>query len=307
VKVVVVGRGKLGRALAQRLEETDSEVSLLRGRASAQKPAGIRSAKNVTYVLAVPDGAIAQVAARLAAHVDETDVVLHCAGARGVDALAACAARGAATAVFHPLVSFASARALPPLSGATFVAQGAPRALRAARRLCALLGAHCVIAPIMGPAYHAAAALLANGSAALAYAGLRILLGLGVPRRSAQRALAGLLATVAVNVAKVGVPAALTGPVARGDTATVRAHVRALSRLSPELARQYRQVQPIIEACAAAQRGTPSASTQKRRASKRAVPRASKTKTQRAVPRASKTTTQRAVPRASKTTTQRHK
>jgi predicted short-subunit dehydrogenase-like oxidoreductase (DUF2520 family) len=73
-----------------------------------------------------------------------------------------------------------------------------------------------------------------------------------VPKRAAQRALAGLLTTVAVNVARIGVPSALTGPVARGDRSTVREHVRALAKLSPELARQYRQAQPIIEACAAA-------------------------------------------------------
>lgn len=251
MKVVVVGRGKLGRALAENLARSQCRVSLVAGRARVQRT---ERRAGVIYVLAVPDGAIAECATRLAPALEKADVVLHCAGARGLDVLAACAERGAATGVMHPLVSFASRRALAPLAGATFVAQGASRALKAARQLCKLLSAHCLVAPITGPAYHAAAALLANGSAALAFASVRILRELGVPQRSAERALAGLLATVAANVARVGVPAALTGPVARGDASTVRAHIRALSHLSPELARHYRQLQPVIQACALAQR-----------------------------------------------------
>jgi predicted short-subunit dehydrogenase-like oxidoreductase (DUF2520 family) len=254
--VVVIGRGKLGHALATGLAARGVDVSLQRGtrtdRTAHALQERLRAAKTI-FILAVPDGAIAGVAARLAPQLARGDAVLHCAGARGPEELAACAHGGAATGVLHPLVSFASRNKLPPLAGATFVAQGAPAALRAARWLCQQLAADCLPAPIVGPAYHAAAALLANGSAALAYSAQQILVELGIPARRADRALAGLLATVALNVRALGVPRALTGPVSRGDTNTVRAHVRALARLSPEFARQYRQMQPIIAACARAQ------------------------------------------------------
>jgi predicted short-subunit dehydrogenase-like oxidoreductase (DUF2520 family) len=252
---VVIGRGKLGRALATQLAQRGVEVSLRAGaRAKAEPSAKVPKSTSLVYVLAVPDAAIANVAARIAARLAARDVVLHCAGARDLSELEAAARVGAATCVLHPLVSFASRRKLPPLAGATFVAHGSPRALSAARWLCRKLEARCLVAPITGPAYHAAAALLANGSAALAYSAQRILVELGVTPRSAQQALAGLLATVAQNVRALGVPAALTGPLSRGDQATVRAHLRALARLSPELAGHYRHTLPIIAACARAQR-----------------------------------------------------
>jgi predicted short-subunit dehydrogenase-like oxidoreductase (DUF2520 family) len=259
MKVIVLGRGKVGSALARRLSERGSAVSLRSARhASWRKGAardGARKSRAGTiWLLAVADYAIADVARQLAAEVSPRDVVLHCAGARDASELSACRDAGAATGVLHPLVSFASKRATPDFAGCTFVVTGAPRALRAARLLCRQLDAVCLVAPVMGPAYHAAAALLANGSAALAYSAQRILSELGIEQRAAERALAGLLATVASNVGTVGVPQALTGPVARGDADTVRAHLRALSQLSSQLAAPYRQVQPIIEACAASLR-----------------------------------------------------
>ncbi len=253
-RVIVLGRGKLGHALATQLAARDVEVNLRSGsRARAESAAAVRRGR-VVYVLAVPDAAIARVAERLAPGLSKHDVVLHCAGARGLAELEAAAQAGAATGVLHPLVSFASRRKLPALASATFVTHGAPRALSAARWLCRKLEARCLVAPVTGPAYHAAAALLANGSAALAYSAQRILVELGVAPRAAERALAGLLGTVAFNVGASGVPAALTGPVSRGDQATVRAHLRALARLSPELAGHYRRTLPIITACARAQR-----------------------------------------------------
>lgn len=250
MKVWVLGRGKLGSALAAGLHRAGISVELR----SARRPLLFAAARGRTFVLAVPDPAIRQVAQRLAEVVGKGDVVLHCAGARGPEELEACSARGAATAAMHPLVSFASRQRPAPLVGSSFVVAGAPRALRRARQLCRALGARCVPAPVLGPAYHAAAALLANGSAALAFEAVEILVALGMARREAERALQGLLASVAHNVGTSGVPAALTGPVARGDAATVRRHLRALRALDPARADAYRRVQPVIQRCAAAQR-----------------------------------------------------
>jgi predicted short-subunit dehydrogenase-like oxidoreductase (DUF2520 family) len=197
----------------------------------------------------VPDARIAEVAARLP--LGRGAVVLHCAGARGPDELAAARARGAHVAGFHPLVSFASKRP-QPLAGATFVAHGDVKATQRARALARRLGARCIVAPVLGPAYHAAAALMANGSVALAHAASAILVAQGLSRRDAERALAGLVASVARNLETVGLPAALTGPVVRGDAATVRGHVAALRALSPALAEHYVCVQPLVLATASA-------------------------------------------------------
>lgn len=249
MRVIVFGRGKLGTSLSRGLRAAGARVSLRAGRA----PPPRRLEPDAILILAVPDAQIAALARRLAPLLGPRHVVLHCAGARGPEELAACAARGAAVAGMHPLVSFPSRRRLPGLAGTQFVAHGAPRALRAARRVCRALGAHCSCLPILGPAYHAAAALLANGSAALAFSATRIWGALGMPERVAERAAQSLIGSVAHNVGAVGVPAALSGPVARGDAATVALHLRALRALGPSAAESYEALLPVVLACAGAQ------------------------------------------------------
>jgi hypothetical protein len=77
--------------------------------------------------------------------------------------------------------------------------------------------------------YHAAAALAANHTLALLEAAVALLIGEGVPRREAEAALGNLLASAAHNVVRLGLPQALTGPIARGEAAVVARHLAALS------------------------------------------------------------------------------
>jgi predicted short-subunit dehydrogenase-like oxidoreductase (DUF2520 family) len=246
--VCIVGRGKVGRALAQALARHGIAHASLRGRSlrGPVPPAEL-------YLLAVPDAALRNVAERLAPQLAPEACALHLAGARDVDELAALSARGVAVGVFHPLVSFAHARGAASLEGASFTAFGQARATRAARRLAKQLGARCVVLPAApGPAYHAAAALVANGAAALTHAAVRVLSELGFSPAAAELALSALLASVASNVRTVGVPAALTGPVMRGDVGTVERHLAALHALDPALREAYAALQPAIVDCAVA-------------------------------------------------------
>ena len=110
----------------------------------------------------LPDGAIETTSRAIAPHVTSRASVLHCAGARGVDELSACKARGAATGVMHPFVSFPSKRSHPSLAGTTFTVSGDRRAIVSARRIARACGARVLVAETGDPAYHAAAALAAN-------------------------------------------------------------------------------------------------------------------------------------------------
>lgn len=260
MRVCVVGRGKVGRALAEALGAAAVEHALASGRTLR----GVDPRADV-FLLAVPDARIREVATQLARRLATARVgassssgrergsdsrrvtVLHCAGARGIDELSPLTEIGAQLGVFHPLVSFASARVASSLRGSTFTSFGQPAAVRHARALARQLSARCVVLQgDPGPAYHAAAALVANGTAALAHAGVRILQAVGFSSRDAERALSSLLASVAQNVAQLGVPAALTGPVVRGDVATVARHLEALEALDRDLARAYADLQPLI-------------------------------------------------------------
>lgn len=243
----MVGRGRLGRSLAHALEAAGADVELAKGRAA---PRSLE--REGVLVFAVPDPAIASVASRWAPAVRREHVALHVSGARPREELSAIAARGAATGVLHPLVSFASSRP-PPLAGATAFASGDRRALTAARALGRLVGLEVIASPepITGPRYHAAAALVANGAIALVGRGVSELEALGVSRRDASRALGALLSTVAWNVRTLGVDEALTGPIVRGDRGAVASHLAALDGAGSEAtAALYRAVMPLLVAVA---------------------------------------------------------
>ncbi len=237
--VVIVGAGKVGRALARLLRETGVKVKLVGARAGRFGVA----AGAALVVVATRDGAIREVAEKLAEFVRAGAVALHVAGGRGLSDLDALAARGVHVGSAHPLLAFASASRPPVLEGGALVLDGAPRAVRVGRSLARALGMRPVHLPGLDRAtYHAAAALAANGAAALAAAAAALLEGASVPTRLVPGMLGPLLRSVADNVARLGPARALTGPVRRGDAAAVAAHAAALDRRDPSLGRLYREL-----------------------------------------------------------------
>ena len=161
-------------------------------------------------------------------------------------------AKGAAVGVMHPMVSFPSKSSSPSLRGATFAVNGDRKAVAVSRKIAAACGARVLVARTGDPAYHAAAALTANGAVALAYASVSALQSLGIERRAAERAIGGLLETVGQNVQRLGVPAALTGPVARGEAKTIAKHRSALRKTARDTLRSYDSLVPLIVDCARA-------------------------------------------------------
>ena len=247
----MVGRGRVGRSLAAALVEAPAlRVTLVSSRALA------KSLRADVVVLACPDRAIEDAARAVLEQTSGVSVVLHCAGALGAEAYGELPREWASVAfgAMHPLVSFADPARPPPLGGTAFALAGPPRARQAGERLARACGAEPMgkgPAGLHGAAYHAAAALVANGAAALAFVGVGILRERGLSKAAAERALAGLLESVAHNLRAVGVPRALTGPVMRGDRGTVERHRGALGPAT-DARRAYDAVVPLIERCAAA-------------------------------------------------------
>lgn len=248
MNVLIIGRGRVGNGLRRSLRKSPKvEVT---GAGRSARPSAVRVADAV--VLAVSDDGIETVSEQIAPHLKPKAVVVHCAGARSADELRACKARGAAVGVMHPLVSFPSAGSNPEMSGTTFTVSGSPAAVAASRRIASACRARVVVAQTADPAYHAAAALAANGAAALAFASVSVLERLGFEKRAAERAIGGLLQSVGENVQKLGVPDALTGPIARGEAEAVTKHRSALRRVSPSALAAYDAVVPVIVKCARA-------------------------------------------------------
>ena len=125
----------------------------------------------------------------------------------------------------HPMISFASTRVFPTLARGHMNVSGDPLAEKRARSLARRLGmTPRTFASLDTVGYHAAAGLVANGAAALAAVGAELLVKSGVPAATASKMLGPLLRSVAENVEALGFPAALTGPVRRGDAAAVEKH-----------------------------------------------------------------------------------
>lgn len=218
MKVTIVGRGRVGRGLNARLRDV-LDVELRASRRPRRTDAAV-------VIFAVPDAEIAGVARAWLSSTRDESVFLHCAGSLGPDAFGDIERE---TGTLHPLISFADPKRPPRVEGATFALAGSDRARRSARAIVRAAGARALESEdLVGAAYHASAALVANGAAALATVGVGILERLGVRKDAAQHAVAALLHSVADNVSGIGVPAALTGPIARGDADTVARHRRAL-------------------------------------------------------------------------------
>jgi predicted short-subunit dehydrogenase-like oxidoreductase (DUF2520 family) len=212
----IIGPGRAGTAMGRALEGAGWMVLDYLGRADDVSCA----AEGADLLLiATPDAAIGPVAASV--RPDPAAVVAHLSGLLGPDVLAPHGRRAA----IHPLVAMphgpeAVARLTPP-GGAWFAVSGDPMALEVVR---ALGGRVLRVADENRAAYHAAAIMASNHLVALLGQVERVGGAAGVPLE----AFLDLARAALDNVAALGPAAALTGPVARGDWATVAEHLQAL-------------------------------------------------------------------------------
>jgi predicted short-subunit dehydrogenase-like oxidoreductase (DUF2520 family) len=215
--IAIVGRGRLGPALAGALGAAGRPVLGPFGRGADGAGADI-------VLLCVPDAEIGPAAARIAPR--EGLLVGHCSGATGLDILDGHEGFG-----LHPLMTVTRAGA--PFAGAGCAVAGTTaRALAAAHDLAGALGMEAFeVADQDRAAYHAAASIAANFLVTLQAGAERLAATAGVPRS----ALAPLVRRAVENWATDGAPDALTGPIARGDTAVVARQRMAVADRAPDL------------------------------------------------------------------------
>ncbi|MEN0061815.1 MAG: DUF2520 domain-containing protein [Myxococcota bacterium] len=176
-------------------------------------------------LLTVPDHAVAEVAQA----VPQGPVVLHCAGALDLDVLAPHQRRGS----FHPLMTFPGPElGLPDPSDVPVALAGEPEALGVARRLADDVGMRAFEVPGDRRLYHAAAVIAGNLAMVLMDEAATVLEHAGVGREVAFDVLTPL-ALRSVNNAALGLPQALTGPIARSDQTTLDGHRAALQAHHP--------------------------------------------------------------------------
>ena len=242
--IAIVGRGRVGGSLARAAEAVGLPVRVTSSEDAAEGSRGATAA-----LLCVPDSAIGDVCDRVAAVESRPALVGHVSGATTLDALAAAASRGAATFSLHPLQTFAddatSVQSIP-----SAIAGSNAEAERFAAALAELLGMRPFAVPEeRRAAYHAAACIASNFLVALEESAAGLLENAGI--EDARELLAPLVLRTAANWTERGADA-LTGPIARGDRATIERHRAALAELAPELLPAYEALAARTEALAGA-------------------------------------------------------
>jgi len=259
-RIGVIGAGRLGSCLAVALERAGLPVSMV---ASARMEdavwlsgwlagAGAARVEDVAQgcelvFLCVPDGSVARLAQTIGWRAGQS--VVHCSGALGLEVLDVVGHAGGLRGCLHPLQSFPERLGEPTRFAGIYCGIEADGAL--VERLegcCAALGARSLrLAGIDRASYHAAAVFASNYVVALHAAAAKAFGHAGLAPEVAQAALAPLTLGASEQIARLPLEQALTGPLLRGDVATLAAHMSALQALPDVRALYVRLARGLLE------------------------------------------------------------
>ena len=253
LRVGVLGAGRVGSTVGAALARAGHEIVGATGVSDASRrraerllpgvplrPADEVVADAELVLVAVPDDVLRQLIAGLAA-ADAWragQLVAHTSGAQGIGVLDPAAARGVLALALHPVMTFAGRpEDLDRLAGAAWGVTAADELRPVAESLVLEMGGEPVWVPEPARAlYHASLTIASNHLVTLVNDALGLLSNAGVA--DAERLTAPLLSASLDNVLRLG-DAALTGPVSRGDAATVTAHVTTLRQAAPDVLPAY--------------------------------------------------------------------
>ncbi len=252
--ITIVGAGNLGSAMARALHAAGYRIEEIvhrggPGAARARRLARVVGARAVSgdgarlsaelVWICAGDSGIAGAAAELARRGRwEGKIALHSSGALSSAELKPLRDRGAAVASLHPMMTFVR-QARPELSGVTFAVEGDGRAVRQARRIAVDLGGRVIaLEARRKPLYHAFGAFASPLVIATLAAAERVAKEAGIKPAGARAAIAPILAQTIRNYLARGPAGAFSGPLVRGDVATIRRHLQVLGAL-PEARAAY--------------------------------------------------------------------
>ena len=255
----LLGAGRVGTAVSCLLRAAGHvPVGVWsRSEASARKAARSLGSRTVdspgdlggceVVLIGASDPAIADVAGTMAPHVAPGVKVVHFAGSLGLEPLGPVTHAGALACALHPVQSCPDVdRAVRRLPGSAWGVTCSTAAEDWAIGLVEgdLAGRTVKVAETDRRAWHAAAVMTSNGLAALLGGGEAVLRALQV---DAPRAVLAPLAEGTLrNAVEADDGIGLTGPVARGETATVEGHLSALADVDQGLAEIYADVARVI-------------------------------------------------------------
>ncbi len=250
----IVGAGSVGSALGVALTRAGWPIAAVASRDAVRRErfrelvGGTRAFVEVTplldevelIILAVPDDAVPTVAEGIRLYSGQA--LIHTSGALGVEVLEPAMAAGTQIGSFHPLVAFADLeRAVAALHGATVAVEGDDQLVAMLADMARAIGADPVrLAPGTKAAYHAAAVLAAGGFVALLDAIAELGRVAGLDEAGSLAIYGPLIEQTLGNARALGIRAALTGPMTRGDIGTLERHLATLATDAPDVLPLYR-------------------------------------------------------------------
>ena len=258
--VAIIGAGTLATALARALRQSryrvleivsrDNSESLRRATALARRvqasPAMLSRADFAAEIvwICVPDDAIAEVARHLAGRDWKRKIIVHSSGAVGSDVLAVLKYRGAEIASAHPLMTFVSS-SKSSFKNVPFAVEGDRKATSVIGALARTLGGKPFrIQAALKPAYHAFGFFSSPAIASLLAAAQAVARLAALDRRRSREFMEPIVRQTVDNCFRTDPRQAFSGPLRRGDTETIRKHLRVL-RSEPALLNLYRALARI--------------------------------------------------------------
>ncbi len=253
LSIGIVGAGRVGAVLGAALRRAGHEIlavsavsDLSRLRAEALLPGvPVRAVDDVArdadlVLLAVPDDALEALVTGMvevgAIHAGQ--FVAHPSGRFGIEVLESATRAGALGIAIHPVMTFTGTSIdLARLADCPFGVTSVEAVRPVAEALVVEMGGEPVWVPSDSRAlYHAGVVFGANFLMTVVLQSLELLRDAGM--EEPERLMAPLLSASLDNALRHG-DSALTGPVARGDSATVAEHLRQIGAVSPAAAAGY--------------------------------------------------------------------
>lgn len=247
MKCNVIGAGRLGKNIALALSASQivslqsvcnlslnsaRQSCLAIGSGTALSTLEELSPADVTWITC-NDDSIPSVVNALASHSElkPGSFVIHCSGVLNSTVLAPLKTRGCFVASLHPLKAFREGfLATDAFNQVDCVLEGDEQACNWLTNSFTVLGANIItIKPEAKAAYHAAACIASNYLITLASCSEQLFLKAGIPQQQARHMLSKLMQGNLNNIQdRVQLSDSLTGPLMRGDSATLKLHLEAI-------------------------------------------------------------------------------
>jgi len=251
----IIGTGMVGTTIGFLLRKAGYKITAI----SDKSPAALKKAKAYIgaepfrdpqeaiqkadcILITTPDDAISSACGEIALCPSiKNKFVFHMSGAGDLDILGAAKKAGAAVASIHPLQSFSSIdQAIKNIPGSYFAITSDKKSQAPARNIVLNLGGiPFFISSNQKPLYHAAACIASNYLVALMNTVESIYQAIGLNEKDAKKAYLPLVYGSLRNIENSGSIPSLTGPIARGDSGTIKKHISAINKNLPQYSSLY--------------------------------------------------------------------